>query len=72
MMASLFHYPQRFIYDFRVLKDNYNDSSQGALERLNSGNAFELAMAQIEKSKPPPELSALQSASPHDVQTSQQ
>ena len=68
MMA---YYLQRFIYDFRVLKGKYNDASHGALEWLNAGNAFELAMAQIEESRPPAELSTLQSALPDKVKTSQ-
>lgn len=72
MMALLLYYLQRFIYDYRVLKGNYNDASQGALELLSSGNAFELAMVQVEESRPPAELSALQSASPDDIHNTQQ
>jgi hypothetical protein len=59
---------QRFIYDFRLLKGDYNDSCHGALERLASSNAFELAMAQIKQSHPPADLSGLQSAaSPKEI-----
>lgn len=55
------------MYDFRVLKGDHDDSSHSALERLASRNTFELALAQIEHSRPPAELSSLQSADPENV-----
>lgn len=63
---------QRFIYDFRILKGDYNDSCHGALERLASSNAFELAMAEVKQSHPPADLGGLQSASPKEISDNQQ